>query len=91
MNLTALSRRPNAAADSSMTRDAPLTNERPAMRHITGLTSEEIADLLEAIETAQQELCIGPTFPEATALSDRWDALTVRLEAIQSGRAATAD
>lgn len=49
------------------------------------LTEVEINDLLEAIEDAQDELCIdlkGTNFPEATAYWKRLEALAHRLETL---------
>lgn len=44
-----------------------------------GFTAQEIADLVEAIEAAQGELCCGPGFPEANAIDQRWSELRRRL------------
>ena len=46
------------------------------------LTMQEIADLREAIDMAQEELCVdqfGATFPEGTAFDSRLTLLSEKL------------
>lgn len=42
-------------------------------------TIQERDDLLQAISTAMDELCVGPGFPEATAYFVRLEKLVDRL------------
>jgi hypothetical protein len=48
--------------------------------HNFTLTDQDVRDLLMAIEDATNELCCGPGFPEANAISDRWEKLAVALD-----------
>lgn len=50
------------------------------MQHIE-LSDREIEDLLQAIYGAQDELCIGPRWPQATAFNQRLDQLAAKLKA----------
>lgn len=47
------------------------------------LSAQDVQDLIDAIDSAQQELCIDDEFPEATALDARWSVLIERLEAMR--------
>lgn len=47
---------------------------------IVKLTDSEVADLIRAMERAQEELCAGPEFPEGAAQYERWDGLIRRLK-----------
>lgn len=44
-------------------------------------SKQDLQDLIAAIEDAQDELCTGEGFPEATAIDARWEALEQRLRA----------
>lgn len=50
------------------------------VRRVIGLTDQEVADLIQAMRDAQDELCCGPGFPEATGFHERWELLIERLE-----------
>lgn len=45
------------------------------------LSINDIDDLLSAIREAQNELCCGDGFPEATAYNERLNVLSERLKA----------
>ena len=45
------------------------------------LSNENRADLILALKDAQSELCVGPNFPQGTALHIRWTTLIERLSA----------
>ena len=45
------------------------------MKHLVELTSQEIANLIEALTDAQNELSCGPNQPQANTLWERWELL----------------
>lgn len=48
---------------------------------IADFTTQELKDLLAAIADAQEELCVGEGFPEATAYDERLDDLAEKIRA----------
>lgn len=43
---------------------------------------DEIADLISALQSAQQELAYGPGLPEGSAQWERWEQLLARFRTI---------
>lgn len=48
--------------------------------HFVKLTDDELEAIVVACQDAQQELCCGPTFPEANSWWERWEQIIQRFK-----------